>query len=165
MTRTPRTIALTFWTLLVGLGVVDCECIDHPLYDVNVNRFDTWYLGGGNSQFRPFRQGDLDPDALFDGEILLAPQDDRVHLRVLLDATEPEAVLGEVRVGARVLGELGHVGGDVLELDLDRDAFARTLAQGDVQVVLWTEGGGELEASIGAADLQAAVAARTEGSR
>lgn len=152
--------------VLVAFGVADCRCIDHPLYDKDANRFDTWYLGGGNSQFRPFRRGELDPDALVEGEIVLAfATEDRVHIRVVLDVSESAEVRGELRGGDRELGELVAVEDDVLELEMDRRTLAATLARHDVDVVLWTEGGGALRASITAADLEAALAEQGEEAR
>ena len=54
-----------FWALSIVRGsllmaasaLLNCTCMDHPLYRAGVNRWDGAYMGGGNSQVRPFASG------------------------------------------------------------------------------------------------------------
>lgn len=99
------TSELTRRYLVVALAVLavasDCSCDEHVLYNEGANRFDSWYLGGGNSQFRPFRSAAYDAGARFD-----------VELRVReFDEDDP----GDVVVAARIGGERGpDVEGEVI---------------------------------------------------
>lgn len=130
--------------LLVVATTIDCECIDHPLYNVHVNRFDTFYLGGGNSGFRPFREARLDPDAAFEVDMVIAFEPEHAMIRAWLDAGDPHAIRAIARTsdGTRALGELVDVGDDLRELRIARSTLERELDRGDVHVELESEGGG-----------------------
>lgn len=80
---TPRAVALTMGLFALA-GTGSCRCIEHPLYDAKVNRFDTWYLGGGNTQYRPFRSVQYDPDAAFALELRLRHEGSQVVVAATL---------------------------------------------------------------------------------
>jgi hypothetical protein len=88
MPARPTGLSLAACVLLAA--ATDCRCIEHPLYDARTNRFDSFYLGGGDSQYRPFRDVEYDPGARFVLE---------VRVRVLDDAP------GELQLAAKLDGE------------------------------------------------------------
>lgn len=157
--RSPSS-AVAALTLASVFVLVDCKCIDHPLYDKDVNRFDTYYLGGGNSQFRPFRAARIDDDAPFSVDLVVASVDaDTVHLRAWIDAADPDAI--EATLGTsdgREIGAFERNGDDMLDLAVDRDVLLDAAAGGDLRVELASEGGGGIALVVTLSDLRGAIA-------
>ncbi|MBC8071857.1 MAG: hypothetical protein IAG13_26255 [Deltaproteobacteria bacterium] len=99
MARDPRTHHSRALLLVLMLApLADCKCIEHPLYDAEVNRFDTWYLGGGNTQYRPFRAGEVPRDTTLEVELALDHgSDEGVVVRALVvEAVDREDLVGEL---------------------------------------------------------------------
>ena len=104
-----------------------CSCHEHPLYDHDINQFDTWYLGNANTQ-RPYPGGpqpdETDPDPVhIDVAVELRQREgvDEAVLRALWTGDEGDHDLtGELLAGdGSQIGVFQPVGGDVWELALD----------------------------------------------
>jgi hypothetical protein len=153
--------------LFVLVASVDCKCIEHPLYDATANRFDTFLIGGGNSQFRPFRSAQLDPDAGFEVELTLAFEPEHATIRAWLEAGDPDAIHGVVRTegAARELGELTPTGEDLHELRLPRALLEAELGRGDIHVELQGESGGAIVIVVDRDSYEAALDEHEGGRR
>lgn len=109
---------MTARTTLPLLGLlallVDCRCWEHPLYDEGTNRFDTWYLGGGNTQNRPFRRGDV--DGVLDIELALDRDrdGDPIVRALVIDAIDPLLVHGDISIDGQRLAAFVAIDGEQL---------------------------------------------------
>lgn len=122
------------WLVLLAASVgLDCRCIEHPLYDANVNRFDSFYLGGGNSQYRPFRRGEVPPDATLDVDLVLDHDSSPPRLRMLVvDRVGEGEVDGELVIDDVPVGVFATVDDDQLALELSDETLARLAAGSQV---------------------------------
>jgi hypothetical protein len=135
--------------VLLG-AATDCRCIEHPLYDAKSNRFDTWYLGGGNTQYRPFRSVAYRPEARFDVELRVRESDEDDPGEIVVaariggeDAPDVEgevvARFGEVAsagpVREELLASFDHVDDDLSLARIDRDRLHQLAGHG-VTIVL-----------------------------
>jgi hypothetical protein len=135
--------------VLLG-AATDCRCIEHPLYDAKANRFDTWYLGGGNTQYRPFRSVAYGPAVRFDVELRVREADDDDPALLVVAARiggeDAPDVEGEVvaRFGGaasagpvreELLASFDHVDDDLSLARIDRDRLHQ-LADDGVTIVL-----------------------------
>lgn len=142
--RAPRSV-LPLAILVALASVGSCRCDEHPLYDANVNRFDTFYLGGGNSQTRPFRSVQYDPDATFAVELRHRHEGPQVVIAARLFADAPADLEGEVLVHApsgsltaepteppepERLAAFEHVDDDLVLASIDRDTLAALAHRG-----------------------------------
>lgn len=147
--RAPRS-ALPLAILVALASVGSCRCDEHPLYDASVNRFDTFYLGGGNSQTRPFRSVQYDPDAAFAVELRHRHEGPQVVIAARLFADAPADLEGEVLVHAPAgsltdepteppepeppepepLAAFEHVDDDLVLATIDRDTLAALARRG-----------------------------------
>ncbi|MBX7083301.1 MAG: hypothetical protein K1X88_29105 [Nannocystaceae bacterium] len=153
---------------VLALGV-DCRCIEHPLYDAGVNRFDTFYLGGGNTQYRPFRRGELAPDATLDVEVVLDHETTPPRLRVLVLDQLGEGPLRGALVHGDHTAALAAVDDEQLELTLDDDALAALAAADTAQARVWDDAGEAVVVELDVAEITRALAEadadRTGGER
>lgn len=133
----------TIAVLLALASVSSCRCIEHPLYDAKVNRFDTWYLGGGNTQFRPFRSVQYDPDAAFELELRHRGEGEavvimaRLHGEATADleghvlAVEAAGTLADEPLEqVETLATFEHADDDLALATLDREMLAELEARG-----------------------------------
>lgn len=150
MASSDRRALLLVSVVLLG-AATDCRCIEHPLYDAKTNRFDTWYLGGGDTQYRPFRSVAYGPEVRFDVELRVreADEDDPGELVVAarIDGADAPDVEGEVvarfggeTVGAgpvreELLASFDHVDDDLSLARIDRDRLHQLAGHG-VTIVL-----------------------------
>lgn len=111
---------------LVVVLLAPASCWDHELYDGDVNRFDSYYLGGGNSQFRPFRTARVDPDASFEVHVV-AERDagDGLALLATITATDPSGVSGVLRIDGQTVAKLIALEAGALRADLTHNVLTR----------------------------------------
>lgn len=142
-TRPSLRAVIPIATLLALASVVSCRCIEHPLYDAKVNRFDTWYLGGGNTQYRPFRSVQYDPDATFEVELRHRSEGEVVVIAARLRgeatadlegellATSPAAVVADEPLAREEdLAAFEHAEDDLAIATIDRDTLAELERRG-----------------------------------
>ncbi|MFO0635893.1 MAG: hypothetical protein U0168_23890 [Nannocystaceae bacterium] len=157
MNRNRRTTAMAALVLL-ALGI-DCRCIEHPLYDAGVNRFDTFYLGGGNSQYRPFRRGEVPPDATLDVEVVLDREATPPRLRVLvIDQLGEGPVRGELVHADGRTAAFDAVDDERLELALPEAALAALAAGGSARARFHDGAGESIDVELDVDEISRALA-------
>lgn len=153
---TPRVLVLVAG--LVALASTgSCRCIEHPLYDARTNRFDSWYLGGGNTQYRPFRSVQYDPDAAFELELRHRHEGEQVVVAARLHGQAPADLEGEL-VASWAVGTLAdeplahetslatfeHVDDDLALATIDRERLVELDHHGATLMIRFTD---EVDAS------------------
>lgn len=137
----PRPNALALAALVLLGAATDCRCIEHPLYDARTNRFDSFYLGGGDSQYRPFRAVHYEPEARFVLEVRVRELDDAPNELLVAAKVDGEAaadVEGEVVAvwpdgeprGEELLASFDHVDDGLVLARLARDGIAQLRDRG-----------------------------------
>lgn len=163
---TPRAVPLMVGLLALA-STGSCRCIEHPLYDAKVNRFDTWYLGGGNSQYRPFRSVQYDPDAAFELELRVRQEGPQVVVAARLHAEAPAdleggllaqwptaALADEPIEREELLADFEHVDDDLALATIDRERLVELdRSDATVTIVFVDEVGATARLELRPADL------------
>jgi hypothetical protein len=170
MPRTTRHPKHRCSLLVLAVGLT--ACWDHALYDGKVNRFDTYYLGGGNSAFRPFRSARVDDDAGF-GLDLVARSDQETGVLVLTgalhDAGAPESVGGALYWSGesrREVARFGFDGDESLVLEVPWRQLAAGLEAGhELEAEFVDAQGATIVLRFGESELREALAEQVEVDR
>lgn len=148
---TPRSLVLVVGLVALA-SASSCRCIEHPLYDAKTNRFDSWYLGGGNTQYRPFRSVQYDPDATFELELRHRHEGEQVVVAARLHGETPADLEGEL-VAIQAAGTLAdeplahetslaafeHVNDDLALATIDRELLVELDRHGAALTIRFTD--------------------------
>lgn len=146
-----RSLRTALIVVLAG-SALDCECVEHPLYDHVENRFHGFYMGGGNTAFPPTRRNmeTTEIDVLLENE----PSTARPTLRASASSLGTRGWL----LGSRgTIAEFDTVADGSLSLQLPvRDACA-SARRNALSVWLEDPNGGRLNVPISLLTLSAAL--------